>query len=237
MKRYKILERNEYGTGILLEYDAGFVSTEDNQSVYNTLNENFNSDKKVPFDYTKPPIIKCVLQKWGVENKNGRIYPQKVLMNQFHEYQKIIKNNSSVGEMDHPEITTISLKNITHLITDIWWGDGSEANTMFGNLKLILSPGFIKYGIPSLVGDIIAVYLMNDIKIGISSRGVGSVSQENGKTIVQSDFELIGFDLVSSPSTIGAYLLNQVVPSTKVNENINKETYKKNNLIDKFILL
>jgi len=100
----------------------------------------------------------------------------------------------------------ISLQNISHMITKMWWGNGDQENVLFGQLKLIVSPGFIKYGIVSIVGDKIVLYLQNKIKLGISSRGVGTLKEINGENLVQKDFELIGFDLVATPSTPGAYL-------------------------------
>lgn len=100
----------------------------------------------------------------------------------------------------------ISLHNISHMITDMWWGKGEQKHVVFGTIKLIISPGFINMGIVSVIGDKILLYLQNGMKLGISSRGVGSLKELNGKNLVQDDFELIGFDLVATPSTPGAYL-------------------------------
>jgi hypothetical protein len=88
----------------------------------------------------------------------------------------------------------------------MWWGNGEQENVLFGQLKLIVSPGYIKYGVVSVVGDKIVLYLQNKIKLGISSRGVGTLKEVQGENLVQSDFELIGFDLVATPSTPGAWL-------------------------------
>lgn len=100
----------------------------------------------------------------------------------------------------------ISLQNISHMITKMWWGKGEQENVLFGQIKLIVSPGYIKYGVVSVVGDKIVLYLQNKIKLGISSRGVGTLKEINGENLVQNDYELIGFDLVATPSTPGAYL-------------------------------
>lgn len=102
--------------------------------------------------------------------------------------------------------SVISLNNISHMITKMWWGKGEEENVLFGQLKIIVSPGYIKYGVCSVIGDKIVLYLQNKVRLGISSRGVGSLKEINGENLVQSDFELIGFDLVATPSTPGAYL-------------------------------
>lgn len=119
----------------------------------------------------------------------------------------------------------ISLNNISHMITKVWWGKGNDENVLYGQIKVIVSPGFIKYGIVSVIGDKIVLYLMNKIRLGISSRGVGSLKEVNGENIVQDDFELIGFDLVATPSTPGAYLF----PSNNSNDMNFTESYVKNN--------
>ena len=128
-------------------------------------------------------------------------------MPQVEEYQNLVNTNSAVGEADHPDSSIISLQNLSHMITKMWWGTGEQENILFGQLKIIVSPGFINYGICSVIGDKIILYLQNKIKIGISSRGVGTLKEINGENIVQNDFELVGFDIVLTPSTPGAYLI------------------------------
>ncbi len=168
-------------------------------------------------------MVNCILQKWGVENKNGRIYPKDVLEPQVRIYQELVNTNSAVSEADHPDSSIISLQNISHMITKMWWGKGDQENVLFGQLKLIVSPGYIKYGVVSVVGDKIVLYLQNKIKLGISSRGVGTLKQINGQNLVQNDFELIGFDLVATPSTPGAYLFPEKQGGISFGENyINK---------------
>ena len=120
----------------------------------------------------------------------------------------------------------ISLQNISHMITKMWWGKGEQENVLFGQLKLIVSPGYIKYGVASVIGDKIVLYLQNKIKLGISSRGVGTLKEINGENIVQNDFELIGFDLVATPSTPGAYLF----PDKKNGIQFSEELIKNNEL-------
>lgn len=122
--------------------------------------------------------------------------------------------------------SVISLHNISHMLTKMWWGSGDQENFLFGTLKLIITPGFINMGIVSVVGDKVLLYLQNGVKLGISSRGVGSLKEIGGKNIVQDDFELIGFDLVATPSTPGAYLYPGV---TNIEQAIGENTNKKNN--------
>jgi hypothetical protein len=193
----KILQAGQTGFGILIESDAGFISSELNPTF---LTEAFE------LKWDQPVLINCILQKWGVKNKNGRIYPKDVLIPQVQTYQELISTDSAVSEADHPESSIISLQNISHKIVKMWWGKGEQENVLYGQLKIIVSPGYIKYGIASVVGDKIVLYLQNKIKLGISSRGVGTLKEVNGENLVQNDFELIGFDLVATPSTPGAYL-------------------------------
>ena len=193
----KILRAGETGWGILIESDAGYIGNELNPEI---ISEGFSLKPN------EPVLVNCILQKWGVKNKNGRIYPKDVLIPQAQLYQQLVDTNSAVSEADHPESSVISLANISHMITKMWWGKGDEENVLFGQLKLIVSPGYIKYGVCSVIGDKIVLYLQNKIRLGISSRGVGSLKEINGENLVQNDFELIGFDLVATPSTPGAFL-------------------------------
>jgi hypothetical protein len=193
----KILQAGETGFGILIEQDAGYINSDLNPTF---INEGF------VLKPDEPVLINCILQKWGVKNKNGRVYPKDVLVPQVQTYQELVNNNSAVSEADHPDSSIISLQNISHMIMKMWWGNGEKENVLFGQLKIIVSPGYIKYGVVSVIGDKVVLYLQNKIKLGISSRGVGTLKDVNGENLVQNDFELIGFDLVATPSTPGAYL-------------------------------
>ena len=231
----RILEEGDTGFGILIEHDAGYINSELNSNI---LNENF---KLKP---NEPVLINCILQKWGVKNKNGRIYPKDVLEPQVDVYQDLVSSNSAVSEADHPDSSIISLQNISHMVTKMWWGKGEQANVLYGQLKLIVSPGYINMGIVSVVGDKIVLYLQNKIKLGISSRGVGTLKEINGENLVQNDFELIGFDLVATPSTPGAYLFPEKSGDISFGENyvkkngilLKEDEGKIVNAIDKFLL-
>ena len=231
----KILQEGETGFGILIEKDAGYINSEINKDI---LNESFELKPN------EPVLINCILQKWGVKNKNGRIYPKEVLLPEVEQYQSLVDSNSAVSEADHPDSSIISLQNISHMITKMWWGTGEQENVLFGQLKMIVSPGFIKYGIVSVIGDKIVLYLQNKIKLGISSRGVGTLKEINGENLVQDDFELIGFDLVATPSTPGAYLFPEKGDAVSFGENyiekngilIKEEDTKIITAIDKFLL-
>lgn len=402
MEELKILMPGESGYGMLIERDAGYISPNLNKDL---LIEN----KEIKLEPNKPLLINCVLQKWGVENKNGRIYPKEVLVPQINEYMKLVENNSGGGECftpdtkiltksgwkliknvstneeiltfnkknkkneyqkitkkihepysgdmyhvksdnvdlkvtpnhrfiienskgvliekkaselfkniennplfngenkilknkkinnlllkifkrkrhfklnskikvnkfkysgdivcvkvpnetifvmrngksvwtlnsDHPDSSIISLHNLSHMITKMWWGTGDKEHILFGQIKLIITRGYINMGIVSVIGDKILLYLENGYKLGISSRGVGSLEEVNGKNIVQSDFELIGFDLVATPSTPGAYLfpgienIEQSIGENRINKKgiyIKEENNKIIGAINKFLL-
>jgi hypothetical protein len=213
----RILQKGDTGFGILIERDAGYMNSELNPMV---LGEG------IKIKPNEPILINCILQKWGVRNKNSRIYPKEVLVPQVNEYQLMVDTNSATSEADHPDSSVISLHNISHMITKMWWGTGEQENVLYGQLKIIVTRGYINYGVVSVIGDKILLYLENKIRLGISSRGVGTLKEINGENIVQDDFELIGFDLVSTPSTPGAFLF----PDNNGNMSFGEEYKKKNGI-------
>lgn len=195
MKKTDLVEikKNNIGTGLLIEQD-GYASLP--KSV---IKEHMSSeDWHVPY----PFVVDAVFQKYGVKNANGRIYPKEVLMSQVEKYQDLIRQHLALGECNHPDSSTIDLGRVSHNIIELHW----EGCTLVGKLELNLSQGFVKHGICSTLGDTVANLLLNGYKIGVSSRGVGSVEQKMGQYIVGSDFDLICWDIVSSPSTPNAYI-------------------------------
>lgn len=223
----KILRKGDTGFGILIEEDAGYLGADLNPKL---INEGFTVSPD------SPVIVNCILQKWGVENKNGRIYPKEVLVPQVNEYMKLVEQNSAVSEADHPDSPVVSLLNISHVIKKMWWGTGDKENILYGQLEIITSPAYMKQGIVSMVGDKVVEYLKRGIRLGISSRGVGTLKESNGKNIVQKDFELICFDLVASPSTPGAYLFPEKNEIQIGENNITKSTYSSLNEDNKKII-
>lgn len=215
MKPLKILGSNEVGTGILIENDAGFISQENNKKIISEIKD---------IDFSDDIILYAVLQKYGVPNKNGRIYPENILKRENEKYQKIIKMGSSLSELNHPTSSLIDLDRVSHKVLETWWDD----NILMGKIKLLTSPGWRKMGIVSTKGDQAAMLLTNEISLGISSRGVGSLKNVKGQNIVQDDFELVCFDLVSSPSTPGAYVFKDLADRDQYQEEVEevKETPK-----------
>jgi len=137
--------------------------------------------------------IKGKLQESGVKNGNGRIYPPEVLKNQVELYTKgPVASNTAMGELDHPESTIVNLGNVSHVIKRVWW----DGNDVMGELELLNTPS----------GKIAQEIILAGIPLGISSRGMGSVKQIGETVEVQDDFELLCWDLVSVPSTPGAYM-------------------------------
>ena len=209
----KILAPNEIGKGILIEYDAGFISPNESH------NAELIKEAKNFLDYSKPFEFYAVLQKYNTPNRNGRIYPERILKREAENYKKAISKGISLSELNHPESSLIDLDRVSHIITEIWW----EGNVLMGKLKLLTSPGFHERGIISCKGDMAANYLRQGVTLGISSRGVGSLAKKGDQNEVQDDFELICFDLVSSPSTPGAYLFLNPEDRLKYEENLEEE--------------
>jgi hypothetical protein len=140
-------------------------------------------------------MVKGVLQRADAKNQNGRIYPKDILIREAKKYLDInIKERRALGELDHPDSSIVNLNNVSHNITEMHW----EGNDLCGTVEVLSTPS----------GNILKELFKCGIKLGISSRGLGSVKQlgESEEVEVQSDFELIAFDFVSNPSTHGAFL-------------------------------
>ena len=192
----RILGPNDSGKGILVEWDAGYINPNDTRNT-EVIKESYGQ-----LEHSKPFVFYATLQKHGVPNRNGRIYPENILKREAEKYQEIIKRGMSISELNHPESSLIDLDRVSHLITDMWW----EGNVLMGKIKLLTTPGFHERGIVSSKGDVAANMMRQGVTMGVSSRGVGSLVKKGDQNEVQDDFELICFDLVSSPSTPGAYL-------------------------------
>ena len=140
-------------------------------------------------------VVKGVLQRAEAKNQNGRIYPRETLMREAEKYSKIqIKERRALGELDHPDSSVVNLNNVSHNILEMSW----KGDDLVGTVEVLSTPA----------GNILKELFKSGIKLGISSRGLGSVKElsENDTVEVQPDFELIAFDFVSNPSTHGAFL-------------------------------
>lgn len=158
-------------------------------------------------------FLSGVMQRCDEENGNKRVYRESILKREVSNYMKIVKENRACGELDHPEDSVVNLKNASHMVTSLWW----EGKDLMGKIKILSTPaGLI---LKALVGD--------GVKIGISSRGLGSVKEHQGKTLVEDDFQLICFDIVSEPSTQGAYMM--------MNESRQKQIWPKADRINRLL--
>ena len=150
-------------------------------------------------------IVQGVLQRAGSKNQNGRIYPKDILMREVKNYKGVqVKERRALGELDHPESSVVNLQNVSHNVTDCWF----KGDDVVGKVEVLDTPA----------GKILKELLKAGIKLGISSRGLGSVDQIDESTVtVKDDFELICWDFVSNPSTHGAFMR-----PTNMNESVNK---------------
>jgi hypothetical protein len=154
-----------------------------------------------------PLVVSGVMQRAGAENQNGRVYSKDILEREIEKYKDgPIKERRALGELDHPDSSIINLNNVCHNVLDIWW----DGDNVMGKIEILPTPA----------GNILKTLFANNITVGISSRGMGSVKESNGILRVQEDFDLLCFDMVSNPSTHGAYMrpteLNESV-QTKLN--------------------
>jgi len=140
-------------------------------------------------------FLKGILQKAETLNQNGRIYPKPILEREIRNYQKLIDENRALGECDHPDTAVVELKNTSHIVREAYM----QGDVVYGTIEILPTPS----------GNIIKDLISSGVTLGISSRGVGSVQNVGGNTIVQEDFQLICFDMVSEPSTPGAYMLSE----------------------------
>lgn len=143
-------------------------------------------------------ILKGILQKADTLNQNGRIYPKHILEREVKNYQKFIVENRALGECDHPDSSVINLKNASHIVREAHF----EGNTVMGTVEILTKT-------PS--GAILAGLIESGVKLGISSRGVGSTTRQGDYYVVQEDFQLICWDFVSEPSTPNAFMLAEGV--------------------------
>jgi len=151
------------------------------------------------------------LQEGGVLNGNMRMYPPEIMEREVKKYSEMVKDNRALGELDHPESSIINLSNVSHMVIDIWM----DGPSVMGKCKVLDTPS----------GQILRSLVDAGVKIGISSRGMGSVKEHQGKTIVEDDFQLICFDIVSEPSTPNAFM------ALSENKLMNEQVEKNNKIL------
>jgi len=154
----------------------------------------------------KPFMVSGILQRKGRRNQNGRIYPDEILIREAQKYaQTFISERRAMGELDHPSDSVVNLKNVSHNVVEMHW----QGDDLIGTVEVLTTPN----------GNILRELFKNGIKLGISSRGLGTLKKVNEtSSIVGDDFELIAFDFVSNPSTQGAFMA--VVGQAPLNEGV-----------------
>jgi hypothetical protein len=143
-----------------------------------------------------PLVVTGILQRADVINQNGRIYPRHVLEPQIEAYKVLVKERRALGELDHADEPVVNLKNVSHVVTDIWM---EPDGTVKGKVEVLPTP----------MGDILGSLISSNIKVGISSRALGSVSEQREGDIVKDDLYFICWDVVSEPSTSQAWLMKE----------------------------
>jgi Prohead core protein serine protease len=171
-------------------------------------------------DPSKPMIVQGVLQRANAKNQNGRVYPKDILEREVKKYDdNFVKERRALGELDHPDSSVVNLQNVSHNVVEMMW----NGDDLVGKVEILPTPS----------GNILRALFKAGIKLGISSRGLGSVRKnvrENADE-VQDDFELIAFDFVSNPSTRGAFLF----PSGALNESVTPNIVNKYAKIESII--
>jgi len=159
-------------------------------------------------------ILTGRMQTFGVKNGNGRMYSESILKREVENYQKFVQERRALGELDHPDDSVVNLKNASHMVTKIWW-DGCD---VMGKVQVLNTPS----------GQVLRSLVDSGVTLGISSRGLGTVTENsNGVSEVNDDFQLICFDFVSEPSTPGAFMMKEAketnifTKSDKINRCLN----------------
>jgi len=140
-------------------------------------------------------MLSGIIQRANTLNQNGRVYPRPILEREIMNYQKLIRENRALGECDHPDSSVIELKNASHIVREAYM----QGDDVYGKIEILNTPS----------GKIIQSLIESGVTLGISSRGVGSTVSKDGHQYVQDDFQLICFDMVSEPSTPGAFMLKE----------------------------
>lgn len=183
-----------------------------------------------PFDYSKEMIeeskringgkivLRGILQKANTLNQNGRIYPMPILEREVRNYQKFIKENRALGELDHPDSSVVELKNASHIVREAHM----EGDICYGTVELLETPS----------GKILQSLVESGVTLGISSRGVGSTQRERDYDVVQDDFQLICWDFVSEPSTPGAFMMKE---GREINKRDLSNLFSKSDRVDRIL--
>ena len=213
------IKKGQTGTGLLVESD-GYVSLDikDNRR----LCESIEKEEGYLINLPRPFVVNAVFQKYGIENANGRIYPEDVLKREVENYQELIADRRAFMELEHPDTSNINLERVAGLIIELHW----EGRTLVGKFEIPVSEGFRRFGTISCLADLVAHWILSGLKIGVSSRALGSVKQVGGVLIVQSDLSIVAFDIVGNPSTRMSYISTTPEGLEPYKESVEKDNSK-----------
>jgi hypothetical protein len=164
-------------------------------------------------------ILKGVIQRADAQNQNGRVYPKSILLREIENYKKLVKERRAHGELDHDDSAVVNLKNVSHIITDIWMEDNGD---VIGTVEVLKTP----------MGQILRSLIEDQVTVGISSRALGSVHHINGVDYVQDDLHFVCWDFVSEPSTHGAYMFKE---AKEVDPRIIKKIFSREDRINRTV--
>jgi hypothetical protein len=162
-------------------------------------------------------LVEGILATAEVKNGNGRYYSKDLWEREINKYMDNVKYNRALGELDHPDSSIINLKNVSHNVKKIWW-DGDQ---VMGAIEILPTPS----------GNILAALFQNNIPVGVSSRGMGSLKQMGELMEVQDDFELLCWDFVSTPSNPGSYMKERGMMNESKTSNQHNQYTKVNSII------
>ena len=140
-------------------------------------------------------FLSGIIQVAETLNGNGRVYPKAILQREVTSYMNAVKEGRAVGELDHPDDSVVNLRNVSHKVSDCWW----DGNNVMGKIQVLGTPA----------GQTLRALIEGGVGVGISSRGLGSVTESQGRTLVEDDYQLICFDIVQEPSSPGAFLFQE----------------------------
>lgn len=224
------IKKGQTGRGLLVEND-GYMSLDMPQNKNLTESFGIGDGKRIsPKELPNPFIVSAVFQKFGIENANGRVYPEGVLKAAVEKYMSEVEARKAYGEANHPEGSNINVLNIAMNIVELHW----ENHTLVGKMEIPISEGFRNLGIISSSADMVAQWLISGLRLGVSSRGLGNVIKQFGQLVVDSDYEIVCWDVVAQPSTPQAFIgltdkdISPFVESGNKNgDSINESKYDK----------
>jgi hypothetical protein len=156
----------------------------------------------------KSLIVEGILATAEVKNGNGRYYARDLWDREMKKYSELIKQRRAMGELDHPESQVINLKNVSHIISDYWW----DGDNVMGKIEILNTPS----------GQNLEALIRNNVTVGVSSRGMGSLEQNGNVMEVQDDYELLCWDFVSTPSNPDSFMY-------PLKENLNERMESRHN--------